>query len=256
MGKDDVTAAEAEAVNKRAEATAVLMVKPAALTRSHTPQDQTLLCYTRASPKEARGARGLETLCLATQACQQVLSHSSGIFPQGNSQTSPQNCRNKDVRWSGCSQHQDEEAALEKHLMMEPNWLTWKPMRLHRGQVLHAPSVTPLSSEIRGTSPFQTEGVHLCWGWCTGRGRGGWVVLMAPWAETGTPAFHQSCITSHQARIRGVWETTAALRTGTAEREGKEAGMMRIWPHGSPGKSSPVRGFPMLRWASTADWQR
>lgn len=66
MGKaDDVTAAEAQAANKRAEATAVLMVKKPHWHASHTPQDQTLLCYTRCPKGGTRGPRAGDP-CLAT----------------------------------------------------------------------------------------------------------------------------------------------------------------------------------------------
>lgn len=109
-----------------------------------------------------------------------------------------------------------------------------KPMRLQSCSSSRLPSVTVV--EIRGTSPFRqvsTPVLGMVHG-VEGEGLGGPDGL---WAETGTPAFHQSCQPPiRRADPRCLEKTTAALRTGTAEREGKEAGMRRIWPHGSPGK--------------------
>lgn len=164
---------------------ALLMVKQAAFTDAHTYcRDQTQLWYTRQfyGRHEGPWAGGP---CLATQACHSVSEPFFRNISSGSIQTSPQNCRNKDIRWSGCSQHQDKEVALEKAPDDGMNCLSWKPMRLCRGQETPWREEAGFSSRLLSVTPSaprpeaqvpSDRWAHLCWGRCTvkeGEGLGG-----------------------------------------------------------------------------------
>lgn len=82
--------------------------------RSHTLQGPDTALIHSAVLREA-GACRLETLVWQHKPATVYLSHSSGIFPKEIFKQVLKT-RNKDIRWSGCGQHQNEAVALEKAL--------------------------------------------------------------------------------------------------------------------------------------------
>lgn len=175
------------------------MVKPAALTRSHTPQGSDTALLHSPVLREARGARGLETLVWQHKHATVSLSHSSGIFPKEIVKQVLKTVETRTFAGVDAVNTKTRRQPWKKHLMMERTDWPENPWGYTEARFSsRLPSVTPSAPRSEAQVPSD-RWAHLCWGWCTGRKGRGWVVLMAPLSWDGDTSFSPVLPTSDQA---------------------------------------------------------
>lgn len=178
------------------------MVKPAVLTLSHTPQGSDTALLHSPVLREARGARGLETLVWQHKHATVSLSHSSRIFPKEIVKQVLKTVETRTFAGVDAVNTKTRRQPWKKHLMMERTdwaenpWGYTEARRLGEEQrpgSPHASLLLPPQLRDQRHKSLQTA-EHTCAGDGAQEGRegAGWAWWRL-WAETGTPAFHQSC---------------------------------------------------------------